>query len=69
MADNFDTEILALSAALPVALLPVRLEARFFDNARELRLRIYPDQVHVDAHEPRPFGWRKVIDVRRSGVV
>jgi hypothetical protein len=36
-----------------VALLPVRLEARFFDHARELRLRIYPDQIHVDAHEPR----------------
>ena len=53
MADNFDTELQALSAALPVALLPVRLEARFFDNARELRLRIYPDQIHVDAHEPR----------------
>ena len=53
MADNFDSEIQALSAALPVALLPVRLEARFFDNARELRLRFYPDQIHVDAHEPR----------------
>ena len=53
MADNFDSEIQALSAAFPVALLPVRLEARFFDNARELRVRIYPDQIHVDAHEPR----------------
>ena len=53
MADNFDSEIQALSAALPVALLPVRLEARFFDNARELRLRVYPDQIHVDTHEPR----------------
>jgi hypothetical protein len=53
MADNFDSEIQALSAALPVALLPVRLEARFFDSARELRVRIYPDQIHVDAHEPR----------------
>jgi hypothetical protein len=57
MADNFDAEIQALSAKQPVALLPVRLEARFFnnafDNARELRLRFYPDQVHVDAHEPR----------------
>jgi hypothetical protein len=53
MADNFDAEVQVLDAALPVALLPVRLEARFFDQARELRLRIYPDQIHVDAHEPR----------------
>ncbi|MEO5696178.1 MAG: hypothetical protein ABIQ60_03460, partial [Burkholderiaceae bacterium] len=53
MADTFDAEINALSASVPVALLPVRLEARFFDSARELRLRIYPDQIHVDAHEPR----------------
>jgi len=53
MADNFDSEINALAASVPVALLPVRLEARFFDNARELRLRVYPDQIHVDAHEPR----------------
>lgn len=53
MADNFDSEIQSLATTSPVALLPVRLEARFFDNARELRVRVYPDQIHVDAHEPR----------------
>src|SRR5262249_20645109 len=39
---------------LPLVLLPVRLETRFFPQAggaTELRVRIYPDKIHLDSHE------------------
>ena len=36
----------------PVALLPVRIETRFAEAGTALHIRIFPDQVHLDAHEP-----------------
>lgn len=42
-----------LSADVPIVLFPIRLETRFrtTQNATELLIRIYPDDLHIDTHE------------------
>jgi hypothetical protein len=52
MPDDFSPNVAAIDGNIPIALLPVRIETRFFNNATELRVRVFPDQIHVDAHEP-----------------
>ncbi|RKN60021.1 hypothetical protein D7231_33630 [Streptomyces klenkii] len=50
---QFAPEVLVttLDGRLPVAMLPVRIETRF-DSATRLQVRVFPDQVHIDAHDP-----------------
>ncbi len=47
----------ALDSQAPVLFSPVRIETRFTSpvtgHTRSLRIRIYPDQFHLDDHDPR----------------
>ena len=46
-------DISRCSAEFPIVLLPVRIETRFEEGPpAELKVRIYPDEIVADAHEP-----------------
>ena len=49
---DFRTPIPSFVQSCPVLLMPVRLETRYADAGRELRIRIYPDQIHLNMHDP-----------------
>ncbi|MET0999598.1 MAG: hypothetical protein ABWX73_12845 [Marmoricola sp.] len=53
IVSDFNPEILiaTLDGRRPVAMLPVRLETRF-DSDTKLRIRVFPDQLHIDGHDP-----------------
>jgi hypothetical protein len=45
-------DIAQLESRYPVVLIPVRVETRFVPESSELRVRVYPDEISADAHEP-----------------
>ena len=49
-----EVELTGVDQAVPIVLFPVRLETRFAgpDEAPVLRVRIFPDDLHIDDHEP-----------------
>ena len=51
---GIDRDVARLSAQYPIVMLPVRIETRFkpVNNVPHLWLRIYPDEIVADFHEP-----------------
>ena len=51
---DFKKAASALDANIPILFLPVRIETRIVNkgNQNELWLRVYPDDIHVDSHDP-----------------
>jgi hypothetical protein len=52
-AATAEAQLFATDASAPVLLLPIRLEAVYHPGSpQQLWIRAYPDDIHVDSHEP-----------------
>lgn len=49
---NSDAPIPGFVQSSPILMMPVRIETRYVDGGNELRIRVYPDQIHLDLHDP-----------------
>jgi hypothetical protein len=49
---GFESAIGDLDSRVPITMLPVRLETRFTSDGKKLRVRVFPDTVQQDGHEP-----------------
>src|SRR5207244_3456769 len=55
LQDGAEADFARLDAALPLVLLPVRIETRFglgLEGAPALLIRVYPDDIAATAHDP-----------------
>jgi len=52
VAKEPEQPVAMLDGNVPVLLLLIRLETRFFNSDTELRIRIYPDPAYLNGHEP-----------------
>jgi hypothetical protein len=52
LAQPLEESVAELAADVPVVLLPVRIETRFSGDRGRLRIRVFPDSIHVPNHDP-----------------
>jgi hypothetical protein len=52
LGDDPSVDLERLDARYPIALFPVRVETRFDAPSSSLRIRVYPDEILADAHDP-----------------